>query len=230
MSITENLKIIQEKVFNAEKLAGRKPSSVRLMAVSKFHPAEAVREVINAGLTLFGENRVQEAFDKFPAILQETSEVELHLIGNLQRNKVKHIIQLASCIQSVDRSGLLEEIEKQAKSAGRPVDILFEYLTAEDSKSGYTDFDTLFRSVDLLSHMTNVRCRGLMTLAPFTSDKSAIRKSFRTLVSLQKECAARYPSLDFSVLSMGMSADFETAIEEGSTLIRVGRAIFGERS
>jgi pyridoxal phosphate enzyme (YggS family) len=229
MSVADNIKIIQERIFNSEMIAGCSHASVRLMAVSKFNPAESVLRVIDAGISLFGENRVQEAGDKFPVILNSRPAVELHLIGSLQRNKVRQIVNLASCIQSVDRPELLGEIEKQAGSAGLTMGILFEFHTGEETKSGYQKADDLYRSIDSLERMPHVRCEGLMTMAPFTEDREAVRLSFRRLASLQKECRQRYPSLGFDVLSMGMSADYEIAIEEGSTLVRIGRAIFGER-
>jgi len=221
--------MIRERIALAETRSGRAPGSARLMAVSKFHPGEAVLEAVAAGQTLFGENRVQEADSKFPSIIASRPDVELHLIGSLQRNKVSKIVRIASCIQSVDREDLLAEIAGQSAAIGRTIDILFEFHTAEDSKSGYAEKDALFRSLDLLESMPSVRCRGLMTMAPFTDDRNAVRASFKKLAALRSECASRYPSLDFSVLSMGMSADFEIAIEEGSTLVRVGTAIFGER-
>jgi len=230
MSIADNLERMRERIAEAELRSGRKAGSVSLMAVSKFHPAEEVIEALKAGQTLFGENRVQEATEKFGAILGEHSEAHLHLIGSLQRNKVAKIAAIASCIQSVDRAELLAEIERQAALLGREIGVLFEIHTGEDSKAGYADRDELFRSIDLLDTMTHVRCGGLMTMAPFTSDTDAVRSSFRSLVRLQEECGSRYPSLDFSVLSMGMSADFEIAIAEGSTLVRIGTAIFGERT
>ena len=230
MSIATNLVRIREAIAEAEHRSGREKDSVRLMAVSKFHPAEAVREAIGAGQLLFGENRVQEATGKFSPILESSPGVELHLIGSLQRNKVKEIVRLASCIQSVDRSELLLEINRQAQEAGRTVRILFEYLTGEDTKSGYVSADELFRSLDLLDGLASVRCAGLMTVAPFTADRETVRKSFGTLRTLRDECVRRYPELDFSELSMGMSGDFDIAIEEGSTLVRVGTAIFGERA
>ena len=229
MSIRENVQLIRERIWNAETKAGKANGFVKLMAVSKFHPAASVLEAIDTGLDLFGENRVQEAADKFPDILEQFPDTQMHLIGTLQRNKVKQIIRTASCIQSVDRVELLEEIGKQADDAGKIIDILFEYHTGEDSKSGYQNRDSLYRSIELLSGLPSVRCKGLMTMAPFTKETSIIRKSFRSLVSVQNDCMRRFPSLDFSVLSMGMSSDFEIAIEEGSTLVRVGTAIFGER-
>lgn len=230
MSVAENLQRIREKIADAERRAGRASGSVRLMAVSKFHPASAVLEAIGAGQVLFGENRVQEAQDKFPPILEAHPETELHLIGSLQRNKAGKILKIATCIESVDRAELLLEIGKQVSASGKKTEILFECHTGEESKAGYLDRDELLRSIDLLASMPLVVCRGLMTMAPFTQDRDSIRASFRTLAALRDECARRYPDIDFSVLSMGMSSDFDIAIEEGSTLVRVGTAIFGERT
>lgn len=230
MSVADNLQSIRERIRAAEERAGRVSGSVTLLAVSKFHPESSVLEAIAAGQRLFGENRVQEADGKFPAILSGHPEVALHMIGSLQRNKVKQAVRLASCIESVDRAELLAEIERQAAVQGKIVDILFEFHTGEASKSGYPDRSSLFSSIDALATMPHVRPRGLMTMAPFTDDKDAVRGSFRELVRVQADCVSRYPGLDFSVLSMGMSADYEIAIEEGSTLVRVGTAIFGERA
>ena len=186
MSISENIDAIRDRIASACVRSGRNAGSVRLMAVSKFHPAEAVLEAVGSGLTLFGENRVQEADSKFPDIIASHPDVELHLIGSLQRNKVAKIAGIASCIQSVDREELLVEIAKQCASLDRAIDVLFEYHTAEDSKSGYAEKAALFRSLDLLGSMPNVRCRGLMTMAPFTDDRMAVRSSFRQLVSLRR--------------------------------------------
>ncbi len=230
MSIRTNIEKIKDRIGEAEKRAGREPHSVRLMAVSKLNPQASVLEAIGAGLFLFGENRVQEAGEKFPGVFAHNPAAELHLIGSLQRNKVKQILPLVSCVQSVDRAELLAEIEKQAAALNRTVQVLFEFHTGEESKSGFIDTDSLFRSIEGLQDMPHVRCAGLMTMAPFTPEVSLVRQSFRTLVSVQKECSARFSSLSFDVLSMGMSADYEIAIEEGSTLVRVGRAIFGETS
>ncbi len=230
MSVRDNLASVRERIAGAARNSGRDTSSVRLMAVSKFHPADAVIEAMDAGQTLFGENRVQEATEKFAAIRALGREPELHIIGQLQRNKVSKIVGVASCVQSVDRPELLEEIARQAASKNLVMEVLFEFHTGEESKAGYADADSLFRSIDLLERMPTVRCKGLMTMAPFTDDKNAVRSSFRTLAKLREECAKRYPNLDFSVLSMGMSGDYGIAIEEGSTLVRVGTAIFGERA
>ncbi|ULQ60063.1 YggS family pyridoxal phosphate-dependent enzyme [Brucepastera parasyntrophica] len=229
MGIRENLKKIYEDIHTSALKAGRHPGDVKLLAVSKFHPAEAIVEASDAGQFLFGENRVQEAVAKFTGILSENSSVSLHLIGTLQRNKVKQILPLVSCIQSVDRIHLLEEISKQAVLLKKNVNILFEFHTGETSKSGYLDKEELFRSIDSLERFPNITCKGLMTIAPYTNDVSAVARAFRTLASLSRECSGRYPELDFRELSMGMSSDYHIAIEEGSTMVRIGTAIFGER-
>lgn len=230
MSVKENLEIIRTKIAQAEKKAGREPGSVKLMAVSKFHPAQDVLDALAADQTLFGENRVQEANEKFPPI-QAEHKLSLHMIGQLQTNKVKQAVQIADCIQSVDRIELVEEIEKQCAKIGKTIDVLFEIHTGEDSKSGFTS------EADLLAVMDNcaagkyphVNPTGFMTMAPFTDDKALVRKSFVTLRELSQKLQKKYPQMKLTELSMGMSGDFEIAIEEGSTLVRVGTAIFGER-
>lgn len=229
MGISENLARVRDEIEGALRRAGREAGSVRLVAVSKFHPLEAVREAAGAGQLLFGENRAQEAAEKFPPLLDEFPRIELHFIGSLQRNKVKRVLPIASCIQSVDRPDLLLEIEKRAAEIGKQIDILFEIHTGEESKSGYASEGELFSSIDLAAACPHARIRGLMTMAPLSGDEREVRSSFRKLASLKTECERRYPSLDFHELSMGMSQDFKIAIEEGSTMVRVGTAIFGAR-
>ncbi len=230
MDIRDNLLRVTETVREAETACGREIGSVRLMAISKFHPVEAILQAIEAGQRLFGENRVQEAADKFPEVMARYPDTELHLVGTLQRNKVARILPLARCVQSVDRFEILSEIDRRARALALVRDVLFELHTGEESKAGFPDKDSLFRSLDGLADMQSVRCAGLMTMAPFTDDERAIRASFRLLRQTRDECSRRYPNLDFGVLSMGMSADYRIAIEEGSTLVRVGTAIFGRRS
>ena len=231
ISIKNNLEIIKNRIAAAEKKSGRPQGSVKLMAVSKFHPAEAVKEAFAAGQLLFGENRVQEAAEKFPPLIAEAPEIEVHMIGQLQSNKVKKAVTFASCIQSVDRLELLQEIEKQCSKLNRSIKVLFEYHTGEDSKSGYTSEVELIKSLeecaeDSFPHI--IPC-GFMTMAPFTDDEKLIRKSFITLRELSEKLKPQFPQLPLTELSMGMSGDFEIAIEEGSSLVRVGTAIFGER-
>ena len=230
-NISENLKSIQNKIRLAEKRAFRAENSVALVAVSKFHPAESVIEAIKAGQVLFGENRVQEAAAKFDEIRAVGYQPNLHIIGSLQRNKVKEAVRIATCIESVDRIELIEEIEKQAAKISKTIEILFEIHTGEDSKAGFTSEEELENAIKLCSQgaFPHICPRGFMTMAPFTSDNSLIRKSFVTLRNLRDKFQQDYPSLKLSELSMGMSGDYEIAIEEGATIVRIGTAIFGER-
>lgn len=229
MSIANNLEKIQASIYDAALKCGRDSSLIKLIAVSKFHSASEIYEAILAGQKDFGENRVQEAIEKFPSILSSNSEVFLHLIGTLQRNKVKKILPFVSCIESVDRIELLEEIGKEAERIQKPISVLFEFNTGEESKAGFQTKESLFSAIDILEKNSYVKVAGLMTMAPFTNETKRIRSSFQSLVNLQQDCISRYPELDFSRLSMGMSSDFQIAIEEGSTEIRIGTAIFGER-
>ena len=231
ISIKENLEIIRNKISQAEKKSGRPQGSVKLMAVSKFHPAQAVIEAFEAGQLLFGENRVQEAAEKFPPLIETHPDIEVHMIGQLQSNKVKKAVTFASCIQSVDRFELLQEIEKQCAKLNRSIKVLFEYHTGEESKSGFTSEAELYKSIEACAAATfpHIIPCGFMTMAPFTDDEKLIRKSFITLRELSEKLKLQFPHLHLTELSMGMSGDFEIAIEEGSSLVRVGTAIFGER-
>ncbi|WP_296325851.1 YggS family pyridoxal phosphate-dependent enzyme [Treponema sp. UBA3813] len=230
--IAENLESVLNKIRAVEKRAFRDENSVKLVAVSKFHPAQSVIEAIHAGQLLFGENRVQEAAAKFDEIRARGLEPNLHIIGSLQRNKVKEAVRIASCIESVDRIELIEEIEKQAAKINKNIEILFEVHTGEDSKAGFTSVEELENAIKLCAgqKFPHITPRGFMTMAPFTEDKGLIRKSFVTLRNLRDSFQKKYPSLDLSELSMGMSGDFEIAIEEGATIVRIGTAIFGQRN
>lgn len=230
--IAENLESVLNKIRTVEKRAFRDENSVKLVAVSKFHPAESVIEALEAGQLLFGENRVQEAAAKFDEIRAQGLEPNLHVIGSLQRNKVKEAVRIASCIESADRIELIEEIEKQAAKINKNIEILFEVHTGEDSKAGFTSQEELENAIKLCAgqKFPHVTPRGFMTMAPFTEDKDLIRKSFVTLRNLRDSFQKKYPSLDLSELSMGMSGDFEIAIEEGATIVRIGTAIFGQRN
>ena len=229
--IAENLKTILDKIREIEKKADRAENSVKLVAVSKFHPAEAVIEATSAGQNLFGENRVQEAAAKFDEIRAKGINPELHIIGSLQRNKVKEAVRIASCIESVDRIELLEEIEKQAAKINKNIEILFEVHTGEDSKAGFTSEEELSIAIERCAKgdFPHITPKGFMTMAPFTEDKKLVRKSFLTLRNLREKFQKSFPSLDLCELSMGMSGDYEIAIEEGATIVRIGTAIFGER-
>ncbi|MCX7656440.1 MAG: YggS family pyridoxal phosphate-dependent enzyme [Treponemataceae bacterium] len=228
MAIRDNLERIKERIEAACQRSGRKSSEIRLMGVSKFQSLPAIQEAWEAGLRLFGESRVQEARDKLEKRHDLFPEMELHMIGRLQRNKVRQALLLFDCIQSIDRLEVLEEIERRY-SGGPPFPILLELHTGEASKTGFPTVDALSSAVERVLAGRACIVRGLMTMAPYTDDTSLIRRSFRTLFQAKQQLLVRFPDLDLSILSMGMSSDFEIAIEEGSTLIRIGTALFGER-
>ena len=232
----ERIAQIKKRIEQAALRVGRNPQDIRLMAVSKFHSIEEIQTAINCGLTLFGENRVQEAVEKFEVLTKKNPHIELHMIGSLQRNKVKTLLPHVSAIQSVDRIELLQEIIKQSKKIAQDkfLQIFFEIHTGEESKSGFQSIEAVCEAIDLLQEeiktsAVKIEPIGLMTMAPFTEDTKLIRKSFQTLKNYQKVLQEKYPNFSFAELSMGMSNDFEIAIEEGATLIRIGTAIFGER-
>lgn len=230
-SIENNLKEILQKIESAEQKYNRPKGTVKLLAVSKFHPVDAVEKAISAGHLLFGENRVQEAVAKFSDINSFNKDVELHIIGQLQTNKVKKAVTVASCIESVDRIDLLKEIQKQCEKINKKIKILFEVNTAEDSKSGFKNYEDLYEAVKYCADGNTpfVEPIGFMTMAPLTDDEALIRKSFSSLRKLSEKLQTEFPMFNFSELSMGMSNDYEIAIEEGSTEVRIGTAIFGER-
>ena len=230
-SIENNLKEILQKIESAEQKYNRTKGTVKLLAVSKFHPVDAVEKAISAGHLLFGENRVQEAVAKFTDINSFNKDVELHIIGQLQTNKVKKAVSVASCIESVDRIDLLKEIQKQCEKINKKIKILFEVNTAEDSKSGFRNYEDLYEAIKYCAdgNASFVEPVGFMTMAPLTDDELLIRKSFSTLRKLSEKLQTEFPMFNFSELSMGMSNDYEIAIEEGSTEVRIGTAIFGER-
>ena len=227
MSIADNLLQIGERMRIAAERASRDPSSVRLVAVSKTQPAEAVAAAVAAGQGLFGENYVQEFLDKSR---QLPDSIEWHFIGSLQSNKVKYLAGLTSLIHSVDRISLAREIDRQWEKSGKPCDILLQVnISGEETKSGTTTAGVieLAREAAALPHL---RIRGLMTMPPFYDEPERARPYFRELRCLAERIEAeKIPGVVMEELSMGMSGDFEVAIEEGATLVRVGSAIFGER-
>lgn len=231
MDIKSNLKEIKDKISAAEKESGRNAGEVKLMAVSKFHTVEEIKQAIDAGQTLFGENRVQEVCQKFDELFAYKPEIQLHIIGSLQTNKVRNAVKYACCIESVDRIDLLNEIEKQCSKINKNIDILMELHTGEESKAGFPSKEEMFEALDLIAagKYPHINPKGFMTMAPFTDDKNLILKSFKELKSVSDEAKQKYSQFDLCELSMGMSADFELAIAEGSTIVRVGTAIFGER-
>jgi pyridoxal phosphate enzyme (YggS family) len=230
MSVAGNIAEIEERIVKACLRSGRKREEITLLGVTKFQPLEAVNEAWEAGLRYFGESRVQEAAAKFEGFREGKPDAQIHLIGALQRNKAKLAASLFDCIQSVDRESLAAELAKHTAERSGPLSLLLEFRTGEDSKTGFTGLDELFRTVELILACPSLRIRGLMTIAPNTSDDEIVRAAFRRLVQVRDELERRFPSPDrWACLSMGMTGDFETAVEEGSTMLRIGSAIFGER-
>jgi len=227
-SIAHNLAEIQTRIQQACRAAGRAPDTVRLVAVSKLHPGTDVVEAAAAGQLLFGENYVQELIDK---ARQLSEPVQWHLIGHLQSNKVKYLPGIVSMIHTVDGLSLAREIDRQwREKQGSPCDVLVQVnVSGEETKSGTTAAEALelIKQLALLQHL---RVRGLMTMPPFFDEPEAARPYFRELRLLAEQIKTEaIPGVEMAELSMGMSGDFEVAIEEGATLVRVGTAIFGER-
>jgi len=228
MSIAENIAGIQERIQKACDASGRKREEITLMAVSKFVPAAEIEQAYKAGIRCFGESRVKEAVEKFDVLREKLPGTQLHLIGSLQRNKAKSAAGFFDCIQSVDRQELISELVKHAPQE-MPLSVLLELHTGEESKSGFESLDALCLAAEQILGSASLKPRGLMTMAPFTKDAQEIRRSFRQLVKAQKELERRFPPAgNWACLSMGMSNDFEIAIEEGSTMPRIGSLIFKE--
>jgi hypothetical protein len=227
MSIRENLNRIRDRIAAAALRAGRDPETIRLVAVSKTKPAAMVAEAARCGQVLFGENYVQELSAKAAEI---TEPLEWHFIGNLQSNKVKQIAGLVTMIHSVDRLSLAEEIDRQWGRLGKICDVLIEVnIACEATKCG-TSVEQLMDLVAAAADLPHLRVRGLMTMPPFFDDPSGARPYFRALRLLADDIARKkLVGVETGELSMGMSGDFEAAIEEGATLVRVGSALFGER-
>ncbi len=227
-SIRENLEKVRERMARAAQRVGRKPEEILLVAVSKTVPVERIREAIEAGVPALGENRVQEAKEKIQALGR--TAVPWHLVGHLQTNKVKDALALFDLIESVDRLSLAEELDRRARAAGKRVDILIQVNVAgEATKSGFRD-DELRAALEALARLEGLRVRGLMAIPPEPQEPEDSRPYFKTMRTLLETARGwRIPGLDLEALSMGMSADFEVAIEEGATIVRVGTAIFGPR-
>ena len=232
MTVLQNLADIRDRIANAARRAGRDPAAVALMAVTKTMPAERIIEAYAAGHRLFGENRVQEFGEKFGA-LAELSGAEFHMIGHLQSNKSARAVELFHAVDSVDSAKLAERLNAVAESLSKTLDVLIEInIGGEGAKSGVApDSAELENILASAPQWQSLRIRGLMTVPPFTDDPEGARPYFRRLRELRDQLAdRRLPSLELDVLSMGMSHDFEVAIAEGSTCVRIGTAIFGERS
>lgn len=229
-SIQENLEKVRTTIARAATAAGRSPEEIKLIAVSKTFPAERVAEAAAAGQLRFGENRVQEGSAKIPAVSTPT-RLEWHLVGHLQSNKARKAASLFDWVHSVDSVRLLCKLNEAEEEAGKVMPVLIQVdLAKEPTKSGIDESELepiLSKAADLKS----VSIQGLMVLPPFLEDPEAVRPYFRRLRELRDSMADRnFPGVAMTELSMGMSHDFEVAIQEGATMIRVGTAIFGLRS
>ena len=225
--VEQNIQEVRERIRAAEKRAGREPGSVKLICVTKTKPVPLLEEAYQAGERIFGENRVQEILAKKPLLPEDVS---WHMIGHLQTNKVKQVVGNAAMIHSVDSLRLAQEISRRAQEAGLIVPVLIEVNAAgEESKYGvrFEDTEALIREI---APLPGLIVRGLMTVAPYTEDPETSRPYFSRLRQLSIDIAAKnIDNTDIYELSMGMSGDFEVAVEEGATFVRVGTGIFGER-
>ena len=230
MTIARNLAEIRERIARAAQRAGRDADEIALMAVSKTQPASAILEAIAAGQSLFGENRVQEFAAKRDAVLARSGTAKFHLIGHLQSNKAVRAVELFDAVDSVDSLRLAERLNEAAAKMNRHLDVLIEInMGGEAAKSGLDpSSDELLALLDAQARLGNLTIRGCMTVPPFTPEPEGTRRCFRQLHELRGRLRVR-SGLPLPELSMGMSHDFEVAIEEGSTCVRVGTAIFGER-
>lgn len=231
MSVAENIDHVRDRIAATARRAGRRPEEIALMAVTKTFPPGLIRQAYEAGQRLFGENRVQEFAAKFD-VLRDLNGAKWHMIGHLQSNKAKKAAELFAAVDSVDSLALAEKLNAAAESAGKRLIALIEInIGGETAKSGVTpDSPELEQLLNGAPRLEALEFRGLMTVPPFTENPQQARPHFRKLRELRDKIAARrLPDITMDALSMGMSHDFEVAIEEGSTCVRLGTAIFGER-
>lgn len=225
--IAANIEKIKQRIAAACSRAGRDPHSVELMAVTKTVSTERILQAVDAGITLLGENYVQEAREKQELL---GGRARMHLIGHLQTNKAKYAVRLFDCVHSVDRLELAQELNKRAKAVNRTLDILIEVnVSGEQTKNGVSPAQVR-ELIGRIAGLENLSVRGLMTMAPYSDDPETSRPYFQALRQLRDDIAREeIPRVQMAELSMGMTDDFEVAIEEGSTIVRIGRAIFGAR-
>ena len=227
VDIAANINTIKQKIAAAAARCNRAPDSIKLLAVTKTVPPARIGEAIDAGITMFGENYVQEAKEKVAVI---GPRVQWHMIGHLQTNKAKYAVNLFNYIHSVDRMDLAWELDKRARLIGQKMNILIEInVSGEETKNGIPA-DTAISLIKDVSKLENLSVQGLMTMAPYSSNPEDSRPYFTDLRNLRDDIIRTgITGIQMEDLSMGMSDDFEVAIEEGATIVRIGRAIFGER-
>jgi hypothetical protein len=234
----DNLEGVKESIARAAQKSGRSDSEIEIMAVTKTHPLSAAAAACKGGITLLGENRVQEAVEKYQVALQgQASEIKpfaatlrLHLIGHLQRNKAKRAVQTFCCIQSIDKLETAQAVNRHCLDLGTKMDVFLEVNTAQEAdKFGFKDDRVFFESLEAILELENIEVRGLMTVGPFVTDEKRIRRAFAGLRTLFDKTSQRYRELNLDTLSMGMSNDFALAVQEGATMLRLGTALFGKR-
>jgi pyridoxal phosphate enzyme (YggS family) len=226
--LTKNISAILDKISHAALRAGRSPDDVKLIAVTKKVEGERIKEAADAGIRFFGENRVQEAQQKILNLKFDPARIEWHLIGHLQKNKVKHAVQLFDLVHTIDSIELATEVDRQAGKINKIQRVLVQAkLSGEETKQGISE-ERLFLLLKEMGVMKNIKLEGLMTMPPFFENPEKTRPYFRRLKDLSD--IARKSGYALTELSMGMSNDFAVAIEEGATMVRIGTAIFGERS
>lgn len=240
MDLRARIEQVQARIAEAALRAGRTPDAVTLIAVSKTHPAEVVAEAIDAGLGHFGENRVEEALPKMEAValLRPAARPLWHMIGHVQRRKAEDVLGFA-CVHSVDRLPLAYKLSELAEEAGIRLPVLLECnISGEKSKfgfplAGWEDYppirETFFGAVERIAELPGLELCGLMTMAPIVEEAEQARPIFASLRALRDALCERFPWVDWRELSMGMTDDFEVAVEEGATMVRIGRALFGPR-
>lgn len=227
--ICQNLKSVQKRIQNACESAGRNPDEITLIAVSKMKPLDDIREAFSCGQIHFGENRAKELQDKMDACNEE--QIQWHMVGALQTNKIKYMVERVNWIDSVPKKKTLREIEKRASRIDRVINTLIQVnISGEDQKSG-CDPDNLKNVLEYGRGLQHTHVRGLMGMATYVDDPEEVRSEFRLLRELrEKHQSYNCENIQLDHLSMGMTNDMEVAVEEGSTMVRVGRAIFGERN
>jgi pyridoxal phosphate enzyme (YggS family) len=240
LTLPERLARVQMRIGEAARRSGRDPSDVLLVAVTKTHGVEVVQAAYEAGLRHFGENRVEEARDKIASANRLLPDpVTWHMIGHIQSRKASDVPPLFSWVHSVDRLKVARRLSESAHASGQRLNALLEInLSGEESKEGYnlsrwpgdqSQVSVLCQDVEAIAELPGLRIQGLMTMAPWTADAESVRPIFRQLSALRDFLRGRFSALDWPHLSMGMSGDFEVAIEEGATMIRLGTVLFGER-
>lgn len=236
--IERSIARLNERISRAADQAGSRPDEITLVAVTKTFPPERIQEAWDAGLREFGENRVQEAEPKVLWFREQQTKLKWHMVGHLQRNKVRKAIGLFDVVQSVDSLRLAKELSRRCQSAQVTVPVLLEVnASGEASKYGFpvherddAQFKVFLTAMEEIVSLPSLKPQGLMTIAPFGASEEVLRSCFRRVHQLLDEVEQRFPKQPWQHLSMGMTDDFEIAIEEGATIIRIGRAIFGARS